>query len=199
MKRLNNLQIQFIVNQLENCKTNKKNKIKELANFFTRSNHSIASYYYRYKTKRELTLDLIMKKLRSDIESTPYIYSVKAEKGKVRQYRVRLNMSKLILRSKRKQLKILCFPKTYELSSEFDIAKVLSKLSNMVKNQSQSEFNYAKLKVVKSELNKYKLNSCKSNFEKENILKQNLCLKAEVEKLKDKIRELRALNLDKKE
>ncbi len=200
MKRLNRLQIQFIINELENCKANKKKKIKELANFFTRPDYSIASYYYRYKRNKSLTLDLIMKKLCSDIENTPYIYAIKAEKGKVKQYRVRLNMPRLVFLAKKKQSKILMFPKASNSSFDYDIAKVLSKLSNMVKNQSlDKSICDAKFKVVKSELDKYKLNTCKNNFERENILKQNLCLKAEVEKLKDKIRELRALNLDKKE
>lgn len=199
MKRLNKLQIQFIINELENCKTNKKSKIRELSHFFARPCYSISSYYYRYKCKKSLTLHSIIDKLSSDIENTPYIYSIKAEKGKVRQYRVRLNMTNLILRTKKRQPKVLLFPAISKISSEYDIAKVLAKLSNMVRNQSISEFNDTKLKVVKNELNKYKLNTCKSNYERENILKQNLCLKAEVEKLKDKIRELRSLNLDKKE
>lgn len=201
MKRLTPLQIQFIIKELENCKKNRKNKAKELANFFTRSYNSVLSYYYRYKYKKFLSLDLIINELQKDINNTPYIYSIKAEKGKIKQYRVRLNMVNFILRPKKRQKNVLQFPQVNNTkASEYDIQNVLSKLSDMVKNHNfNNNMCNTKLKIVNKELNKYRLNSCRDIVIKEKVLKQNILLRREIEKLKEEIRRLRAFNLDKKE
>ena len=141
--------------------------------------------------------------LNKDIENTPFVYLIKAEKGKIFGLKARLNFPKFILSSRKRNVAILQFPKDYakHFQDNLDIGKVLNKLANMVKGEQLNSqvFENTKLKVVSKELNRYKLSSCKSSVEKEKLLKQNLLLKSEVERLKDKIKELRTFNIDKKE
>lgn len=201
MKKLSKSQINFIVRQLENSKTTKNQKLLQLSHFFNISVSSIKNYYYKYRKKSSLSH--IISSLEKDIQNTPYIYSVKAEKGKVAQYRVRCNYKSYYLYPKKRHTNIFFFPSNNNVQSisNQDISKVLSRLANMVKDENfeKKNFDKTKLKIVTTQLDKCKLNSCRELVYKENLLKQNLKLKNEIEKLKERLRESRSLNLDKKE
>lgn len=197
MKKLNESQVRNIVEKLSRCKDKREfdKTIVNLSIKYCRPIVSIKSYYYRYKK-----LFYYVSKLEQDVKGQ-YCYYIKAEKGKLTQFKVKCRGENFVLYAKKRKTNIIKFPYVNKIDEQLDVQKALFKLADMVKNDKLSQYvlDKAKLKIVKTEIDKCKLSLCQQQVTKEKLLKQNLKLKKEIERLKEKIKQNRCLNLDKVE